>query len=65
MSHLVPRPHTARQQPYCSNLDGSVSNIHCTALTWLHFAAAEKDKISIYVMHGVKIKCEILTCHRL
>jgi hypothetical protein len=33
-SHLVPRLHTAQQvAASCSSLAGSVSNIHCTALT--------------------------------
>jgi len=55
-----------RQHPCCSNLDGSVSNIHFTALAWLHFAAAEKDKFSVYtyIVHSVKIKCMISACHR-
>lgn len=52
-----------REQPCCSNLDGSVSNKHCTALTWLHFVAAEKDKISMYIMYSVKIEGEISTCY--
>ena len=54
-----------RQQHCCSDVDGSVSNVHCKALTWLHCVAAEKDKIFIYIMHGVKIKREISTCYRL